>query len=423
MPENRPIKKRILFGIRMELKSPLCVSSGEDFYTDSDVQRNFEGEVFIPGTSIAGAMRGYLERKEDENNMFGYSDGDKGKMSPVWISDMYFDSKNEAKTVIRDGVRLKNKIVDGDGKFEMEAVDTGITGTFRIELVIREATKEEQWLNELKEILGAIQRGDICFGANKNRGFGRMKITELYQKIFESQDRKEWIDFKNQDLFEKGNQVSLLEAFFANNEKKYKTITIPLILKGGISIRKYSTKPGNVDYEHITSNRLPVIPGTSWNGAIRARALEILRQLQRGDEKDIEEMFGYVDETKNEAQQSLVRIAESIIKGGKFLEMTRNKINRFDASTIEGALYSERAYFGGETKLEIKIKYEDDRDDWKIGLLLLVIKDIQNGYLPVGGQTAVGRGIFAKGERAIEIDGKSEIDESAYFEALLKKRG
>ena len=33
-----------------------------------------------------------------------------------------------------------------------------------------------------------------------------------------------------------------------------------------------------------------------------------------------------------------------------------------------------------------------------LGLLFLVIRDIQNGYVAVGGQVAVGRGIFAADE-------------------------
>lgn len=202
-----------------------------------------------------------------------------------------------------------------------------------------------------------------------------------------------------------------------------------LCLSGGISIRKYSISSKETNFEQLCRRETekPIIPGTSWAGAIRSRAQEILEELfledPRGKEKAnnyIRKWFGWV-ETKNTArknqkyaaEQSIVSISESEIEDSKPLLMTRNKINRFDASTVEGALYTEKTYVKGRTKLEIKVrKGKDEERKALCGLLLLVVKDIQCGYLALGGQTAVGRGIF-EGSKGAVVE-----EEQTYMKAL-----
>ena len=46
---------------------------------------------------------------------------------------------------------------------------------------------------------------------------------------------------------------------------------------------------------------------------------------------------------------------------------------------------------------------KDER--WIMGLLLMALKDMQNGFLAVGGQTAIGRGVFSA-NGPILIDGE-----------------
>ena len=41
-------------------------SSGEDEWTDSDLLRDYDGTPFISGTSLAGAMRAYLEKEKKD---------------------------------------------------------------------------------------------------------------------------------------------------------------------------------------------------------------------------------------------------------------------------------------------------------------------------------------------------------------------
>lgn len=62
--------KRKVFYVQVHLASPLSVSSGEQEWTDSDVLRDAKGNPFVAGSSIAGAMRAYLEKKKIRNALW-----------------------------------------------------------------------------------------------------------------------------------------------------------------------------------------------------------------------------------------------------------------------------------------------------------------------------------------------------------------
>lgn len=404
------IRKRNYYAVEISLRSPLALSGGENEMTDMDVLKNSKGEAFIPGTSIAGAFRGYLEKGKQDACSFGFSRGEDGRMSSVYISDIYFDKK--PVVAVRDRVQLSgDKQVEN--KFDMEVIETGAAGILYLNYVTRENDKIDDRDQEVALLIRGMESGEIRLGSNKNRGFGRVAVKRIYQETFTRDQVAEWISFspkiRNLSAYSVNKGYKEWIRDFQPAEQKYYVIRVPLRLTGGISIRKYSTEPMKADFEHITCHGEAVIPGTSWNGAIRADAKSILRQLGCSGEKSkdmIDKWFGYVnvkkerkpgisDRKKKDARQSMAVIGESRIRNSVPVPMTRNKISRFDASAIEGALYSEILRCGGETELEIMVK--KDEDCWYYALLAileLVIQDICKGYVAVGGQAAVGRGIF-----------------------------
>ena len=63
-------KTKIYYRIVFQLASALSVGSGENRYSDGDIVRDSAGEPFIPGSSLAGIYRSFLE-KEDADKYFG----------------------------------------------------------------------------------------------------------------------------------------------------------------------------------------------------------------------------------------------------------------------------------------------------------------------------------------------------------------
>lgn len=463
--KRNPILKKKVFRIQVTLISPLSISSGREGETDSDVICDYDGRPFVPASSLAGAMRAYLKKDKDEPCLMGYSkDDENGKMSALFLSDMIFDDIPD--TSVRDGVELNEKKTTVEGsKFDMEIIEAGTRATFYAEITIREDDtgidtetnkpydREAEYDRDIAAIIKGLNSGEIRLGSKKTRGFGRFKVDCIncrefdksnyieYAKVYrdkmidenqEQNDRKHenqnkinlegqgserrkkenhdcagdvWIDCMN--LLEDEKWIAL-----PDKEKHYFHLDVPLRLKGGISIRQYASRIDEPDFVHITNkDGKAVIPGSSFAGAIRHRLKDILTEL-KGQESKIDvkavldDMFGYVE--KEMAHVSAVVISESEIEGAEALTMTRTGISRFESAARDKALFTEKTYVGGTLTLNILIEKDGQDNPGKekrtLGLILLAVEDIRNGYLAVGGGTAVGRGIF-------EANGNVRLDE------------
>lgn len=425
------LKKRIYYAIELSLVTPLCVSNGIEEMTDCDVIRNWDGEPFIPGTSFMGAFRNFCEDVKQNTGIFtekvfGDSDENTGKMSQIWISDFYFD--NEVSVVTRDGVHLKDRVSVDGAKYDYEIVEYG-KGTLYIQLLVwdgKDTVPEEKLKKTMYVIIAGIQSGNIRLGAQKNRGLGRLKIETVYSKEFSKSNLHEWINFTKESIKKQENEEDLIN-YMKEFVSYYITIKIPLRLTGGLSIRQYSTKVNLPDFVSLQrkmsknqEDEKVVIPGSSWKGAIRSRMMEILEEMEVKKElKDsCEKIFGYVKKAEKEAKASDMAVMESNLEKNTYIQSTRNQVSRFENATVTGALYEERCAVGGETELEIKIRDDKVNSGWFIGLLILAIKDIQNGYLPIGGGVSIGRGIFEKNGKITILNGKTEKE---YIEELRKE--
>lgn len=410
--ERLKIKNRLFYKLPVTLVSPVSISGGNSDETDHDVIKTEDNRPFITGTSVAGAVLNYLENIGIEKNLltefFGSTNGTDCSMSRIFISDILFDN---AKISVRDGVRLdENKTTVKNAKYDYQIVEPGAEGYLYIEYVIynKDTITAENAENLTLHIISGINNGEIRFGFKKQRGLGVLSVADKYSFKRFDYDRIEPDELLN--FFEKKNydeqSVSKLYPKSSNNL----TLSLDLVQNGGISIRTYSAKPDLPDFSHITANGKAVIPGSSWNGAIKARAFDILKNSLNADESIVNELKNFWGELgENEFVLSQIEISESIIsepknRDGGFVNMTRNKINRFDNSTVDRALYSEASFFNGETQLNVTIKNISD-NEWVAGLIVLIFADIKNGLLAVGGQTSVGRGLF---------NGEFDIDNPEY---------
>ena len=416
---NRVCKK-ILYYIDVICISPLAVFSGEEGTTDNSILYDYDGIPFVSGTTLAGAFRNYYNLEKNKDSLFGFSDSDNGvgRMSSVYISDMRFESCN-VNVLIRNGVELNdNKAVVTKGKYDFEAIEPGNKGKFIIELVIRESDeqREDIWEKQIIQILSALDTNQIRIGAHKSRGYGKLRIDAIRKNVY---TRHNILEYKNAYDYDKYILLpDIKEELLQDILTKYVKIKIPLKMNGGLSIREYSAKKNLPDFVQLTvhenSTDIPVIPGTSIAGAIRHRVVEILTELGISCiDYIINSIFGYVDGT--EAHISNVIFDECRIIGAKKLILSRNAISRFESATKDGALYREMAYYDGNCIMtiyvnkEIYVKSSSEVNinisDYVIGFILIALKDLQNGYLSIGGQTSIGRGIFEEDGSIVITEG------------------
>ena len=405
------IKEKIYYYIRFKLESPLSVGNGDDNLTDHDCIRNSNGDLFIPATSIAGVFSHYLN--EEQRNLFAPKSNNEYLQSPYFISDAILTSSN-VNMSIRDGVKLtENKTAEKSAKYNFEVIETGAEFDFRIELTIRDGDNADKMKEIVDFLLNGFNSGEIVLGLKSKRGYGKVSLIRVYKKSFDN-------DIDSLLKFNKYNVKNYDEYILKqeNLNKNFDYLEVELEQIGGLSIRRYSSRAGEADFEHIKSNGTPVIPGTSWAGLIRSQVQRyvnlIENQFNTKLDVNLDHWFGREKHKNSEAVASNIIVEESIIENSKEITLTRNKIDRFSGGASDRALFTEKAVFNGTTKLGIKIKkgitYKDNElqeDSTKsteyskvennskiVGLIALVLKDIDNGLIALGGQTSVGRGIF-----------------------------
>ena len=102
--------------------------------------------------------------------------------------------------------------------------------------------------------------------------------------------------------------------------------------------------------------------------------------------------------------KSQIYFSESEIKGAVEKVLTHNAIDRFTGGIIDRALYTEKTWFNGKTKLKIQLdarkkafnreNNEETIEKEFYAALSAAILDLHLGILSVGGLTSIGRGIF-----------------------------
>lgn len=155
-----------------------------------------------------------------------------------------------------------------------------------------------------------------------------------------------------------------------------------------------------------------VIPGTSVKGALRSKAYKILFSLTPKNKKEaadlfLENLMGH-EEKKDEqnevvspAQRGRLLIDEIYIaaKGNPNLhemKQARNRIDRFTGATIDTALFSEVAIWQTNKEIpsvQMKLRVKNAQDE-EAGLMLLLLRELWVGNLPLGGGKGIGRGVL-----------------------------
>lgn len=420
------MKSITYYKLIMTLESPLAIGSGKNESTDKDVLVDKKGDPFIPATAIAGVLRSPFGKNDKTANAVfgnvtintdasGNSTPENADESKVKIYDALYDKKDNKQSFFitaRDNVALTDKVAVDGAKFDFEAVEPGSRFVSYIEFPEEVLIKGEKQDSKktvrpgdmLRSSIAKLNAGVLRFGGKTTRGYGKVSVA-LYERKFSLPDElAAWLDY---NMFEESvwNELVLEPA-----ESEMSVIKLILKNKAGISIREYSTDVSTdaetmPDYRQLAlhdEERTPVIPGSSWAGAFRERFTQFTDNGSRDD------LFGYVytksssDDEKENARKSRIVFSESRLSGGKYKQFTRNSIDRFSAATRDGSLYSELTYYGGTTELEILVV--KDLLEKYISPLSCVIKDLHNGYLSVGGLTAVGRGLFEVVK--MTVDGK-----------------
>lgn len=450
----KKIKK--YYRIEFQLTSPLSVGSGEDIQTDRDILKDSRGIPYIPGTALAGVYRRLFideiatcyfgpeltkekiqdSSKEGENLL---TDSD------IITYDAYVKDPKKICVTKRDMAALDEYKAPVKGsKFDFQILEPG--GVFVT--YIEQNIDDKYGRPVIDEIARAWMAGDITIGGKTSRGYGHTQGISVKTALFHldcATELDRWLSFEMYDGEDSNwitpKSINEYPLYLAKNDRC--TIRLHLKQKGGISIRNYTTEPEEPDYRQLTSARLqdepgntgfvgenegtPVIPGTAWAGAFRAQMGRLDPEFRKG-KKAAELFFGKAKAKSEDSRKSRVSFSESRITGGKWVLTTRTAIDRFTGGALSGALYTEKTYCSGSTVLTITCDFGgrdsvNKKERKKFArVLAAAILDLHNGYLSVGGLTAVGRGLFEVERISVNdrVDLSTEKDQGKFYDALVQ---
>jgi CRISPR/Cas system CSM-associated protein Csm3 (group 7 of RAMP superfamily) len=414
-----------------------------------------EGKALLTGSSLAGALRNHLRERElgyreKETNdclaasLFGQLHDGEGEQSPLIV----YDALGKEPTIeLRDGVALdpKTRTAEPEKKYDIELLEAGTTFPVRLELLVTEKDRE-RLLRGLAIALQGLERGEIRLGARKRRGLGKCRVSKWRVRQYNlrtAQGLVGWLEDDQTPEEPEANIASLLQVPGTElcDARRLFTIEALFRLDSSLLIRSGSGQANDPDIVHLRSKRsdqeepVPILSGTSLAGALRARALRIANTLGKDGKNTTDQMFGYRrkegDPPTKPLTASRLWVDETVIQNPLELVQSRVKIDRFTGGSYPGALFSEQPVFGqlnGESLVRINLELRQPSRA-KAGLLLLLLKDLWTGDLPLGGEVSVGRGrlhgewaeikyndqiwrLAQKGEELIVEEGDKEILEN-----------
>lgn len=423
----RVLKKRYL-KMHIRIASSLSIGSGENENTDHDILVNAEGIPYIPGSAVAGVTRhalseaNLLDTNQDKalfgnviiNTQIDSDDMDHAAESQIVTYDVQLRASDGEKLIVtnRDMVALDPfKTAITGGKFDMEVLEPGATGV----VIIEQNQTAETDFDPLLEIARIWCSGRVRFGAKTNRGYGAIEVTDLYESSFDfskEEEIRQWLAFspRDQQNVHWKHLTDIKDVL--NHEVR---LVLDLQQVGGISIRKYTTEvceKGTLpDYEQMTyANGDPVISGTSWAGAFR-HAIEGMI-----GKDETQKYFGTVE--NGHKTRSEICFSESRITGGQNKQFTRGAVNRFTGGAANKSLYTERTYYHGHTQLTIVLRRNHAENQVKFqNALAAALVDLNEGFLSVGGETSIGRGLFT----ITALNGEKAADHAADLFAQIRK--
>ena len=447
--DKAKIVRKLIFSCRLQTLAPLRIGSGmDDGLTDILILKNKQGNPVIPGTSLAGVLRGEIAAVYGEAaaaKMFGSLEGEDVNQSLLSISDVVLDA---ADIIVRDGVAIDPVLGVGiaGAKFDFEALERGALGDLLMELTLRQ--QDLDWpadgfkythdrfaaagdcYGDMAATLADLLSGGINVGSMTAKGYGRLAGKEAvayYDFDFrQPQAAEQWLTYLATGKLAKAAYVGSGENALA--EQNF-YLQADCALQGALLIRNddltAEQEAANISAVQLKSGKDYVIPGTSWKGVLRSRAHKILLALTGHDagraKAFLDDCFGFSAQgTEVQGKRSRLSVEESYISSSDLKAMvhSRNRIDRFTGGTVDSALFTDEPVWRQEREqpvITLKLCVKNCREA-EAGLLLLFLKDLWLGNVNIGSGKGIGRGVLRCRHCRIDYRGGSyTLDEQKGF--------
>lgn len=353
-------------------KTPLRTGNGDL----QDVLKDVNGVPFIQGSSLAGALRSWLERENADcaARLFGGQE----KEGHLIVSDGHFDAGAEQEQRPRLRISQKTGCADKGAKFDIAHMGKDSAFTFILTWLGRAEDTIE--LAGIEQMLAALHTGEIQLGAQKSNGFGRVvlsvrkRIFDLYQQA----DREAWLDDAEDD-----EPVTLP---MVNQKSKVKLTVVGKIEHILVKASSASMENGVNIIKNMEEQGQAILPASSIKGAVRARASVIAAQMGLV-QTFVDSLFGRGAQEQDNGKRGRVSFEDVMLSGAK-QKISRIRINKFTGGVMRRGLFTEEPY-SCQVEVPIWIPQEEMAG---CGLVLYALRDLGLGLYNFGSGGSVGHG-------------------------------
>ena len=378
-----------IYQVTATCQTPLRTGS-----TDGDTEivlRDSHGRAFLQGTSIAGALKEWLNStvSPDLSESLLGSPQATGRLI---ISDALFNTDDKTVQYTRPRVRIDHATgstdAEGGGKFDVAHIGAGAQLHFSLVWLGTEKDKDE--LTTVKRMLSALNSGTIRLGAQKSNGFGQVSLTVTEHRfdMTNAKDRQVWLDW--QAWLDESDSIDLSDEGDCYKVNFAVTGWMDSMLVRAAAAEQEETDSKNGKKGSYTPNLTeggqPVLPGSSIKGVIRARAEAIAETVGLGNTW-VQNLFGRGAEGEDNGKPGQVWFDDVRLHGGDKRKITRIRINKFTGGVVRGGLFQEEPVCG---EVELRITAPDD--PVACALLLFTLRDLGLGLYNLGSGGSIGRG-------------------------------
>ncbi|MGB9666586.1 MAG: RAMP superfamily CRISPR-associated protein [Candidatus Cryosericum sp.] len=272
---------------RLVAETPLHIGGVDagDPMSDMPLAVDGQGRYYIPGTSLAGALRQWMSSGgEDEiHALWGFQDGDKGLASLFTVEDAVVEG--DVVSEVRDGVGIDagTGTASSGIKYNTTILPRGTSVQFTCSLGVPRGEDVARAEAAVKMLTEALQHASIRLGSQRTRGMGKVVLKDDKLRCAILDTRQGMIDH----LRGHDSEI-LLESLASGAETASRRIdisiqwhtTAPMMVKSGVSGIAIDSLPlvSGVDGGQVALT----VPGSSLKGVLRSRATLIVNTVAGG---------------------------------------------------------------------------------------------------------------------------------------------
>jgi CRISPR/Cas system CSM-associated protein Csm3 (group 7 of RAMP superfamily) len=376
------------------------------------LDRDPEGRVHLPGTSLAGALRELAREQCGEETAAG------------WFGPVLSGTEAEAKAS-RVWVLGSRRLDNGDTQLLSStridrARGAAADNTLRTEEVLPAGARFEVFLrwddavdSELAELGGLVAAWRPLIGRGVSRGRGRCAVEAVRYgtlNLSDPADLLRWLTCHGPDL---ARQVAATPVEIPDTGTgEGPLFQVPVRITGPLRMGTGDKpQPGSQEPLRLVRTRPdgpPVVPGTALKGLFRSRAEFILRSVIGQAAACLPgtcgkcwacQVFGYGGGsdagTTSVGGRAAIRFADAVVSAPVEATRAHIAIDRFTGGVLDGALYTAEGLEAGTFTVEADLlpgPVAETREAEIAAVLRLVLEDLDDGIIGMGAATTRGYG-------------------------------